>query len=105
VKGLNKTIQDLKRDKPRERNPRKEIKSHRCKHHQQNTRGRRENLCVEDTIENIGAAVKANAKGKKLLTQNIQEIQDTMKRPNLWIISIEESEDSQLKEPVDIYYI
>ena len=31
-----------------------------------------------------------NAKCKKLVTQNIQELQDTMRRPNLRIISIEE---------------
>jgi hypothetical protein len=40
--------------------------------------------------------VKDNAKYKKLLTQNIQEIQDTMRRPNLRIIGIEESKDSQV---------
>jgi hypothetical protein len=33
-------------------------------------------------------------------TQNIQEIQDTMRRLNLRIIGIEESEESQLKGPV-----
>ena len=36
---------------------------------------------AEDNIENIDTTVKENAKCKKLLTQNIQEIQDTMKRP------------------------
>jgi FtsZ-binding cell division protein ZapB len=48
---LNKTIQDLKMeietikgDNPGVRKPRKEIRSHRYKHHQQNTRDRRENL-------------------------------------------------------------
>ena len=55
------------------------------------------------TIENIDTTVKENAKYKKLLTQNIQEIQDTMRRPNLSIIGIEESEDSQLKGPVNIF--
>jgi hypothetical protein len=30
----------------------------------------------EDTIENIDTTVKENAKCKKILTQNIQEIQD-----------------------------
>jgi hypothetical protein len=55
------------------------------------------------TIENIDTTVKENAKYKKLLTQNIQEIQDTMRRPNLSIIDIEESEDSQLKGPVNIF--
>jgi hypothetical protein len=64
---------------------------------------RRENLKCEDTIENIDTTVKENAKGKKLLTQNIQEIQDIMRRPNLRIIGIEESEDSQLKGPVNIF--
>jgi hypothetical protein len=55
VKELSKTTQDLKmeietkkeitkRDNPGNRKPRKEIRCHRCKHHQQNTRDRRENL-------------------------------------------------------------
>jgi hypothetical protein len=38
---------------------------------------------VEDSIENISTAIKENAKCKRILTQNIQEIQDTMRRPNL----------------------
>jgi chromosome segregation ATPase len=58
---------------------------------------------TEDTIENVDTAVKENAKSKKILTQNIQEIQDTMRRPNLRIICIEESEDSQFKGPVNIF--
>jgi hypothetical protein len=37
---------------------------------------------------------------KKLITQNIQ---DTMRRPNLGIKSIEESEDSEIKWPVNIF--
>jgi hypothetical protein len=47
--------------------------------------------------------VKKNAKCKNLLTQNIQEILDTMRRPNLRIIVIEESVDSQLKGPENIF--
>ena len=58
---------------------------------------------AEDTIENIDTTDKENVKCKKLLTQNIQEIQNTMRRPNLRIIGIEESEDSQLKGPVNIF--
>jgi uncharacterized coiled-coil protein SlyX len=59
---------------------------------------------AEDTIENIDkTTVKENAKSKKLLTQNIQEIQDTTRRPNKRIIDIEESKDSQLKGPVNIF--
>jgi hypothetical protein len=41
--------------------------------------------------------VKDNLK-HKTLTQSVQEIQDTTKRPNLRIIGIEESKDSQLKD-------
>jgi hypothetical protein len=49
---------------------------------------------VEDMIEEIGTTVKENWKHKNFITQ---EIQDTMKRPNLRIIRIEENEDSKLK--------
>jgi recombinational DNA repair protein RecR len=48
---------------------------------------------VEDSMENIGTAIKESAKCKKILTQNIQEIQDTMRRPNLQIIGVDENED------------
>jgi uncharacterized coiled-coil protein SlyX len=44
---------------------------------------------AEDTIENIDTTVNENAKCQKLLTQNMQEIQDKMRRPNLRIIGIE----------------
>jgi hypothetical protein len=60
VKELNKTIKDLKMEIEKnkeitkgdknleiEKRSWKEIRSHRCKHHQQNTRDRRENLrCI-----------------------------------------------------------
>jgi hypothetical protein len=49
---MSKTIQSkngninskeiTKGDSPGDRKPRKEIRSHRCKHHQENTRDRRE---------------------------------------------------------------
>jgi uncharacterized coiled-coil protein SlyX len=58
---------------------------------------------AEDTIENMDTTVKENAQSKKLLTQNIQEIQDTMRRPNLRMIGIEVSEDSQVKGTVNIF--
>jgi chromosome segregation ATPase len=51
---------------------------------------------TEDSIENISTTIKENAKCKKVLTQNIQEIQDTMRRPNLRIIGEDENEDFQL---------
>jgi hypothetical protein len=43
-------------------------------------------LGIENMVEEIDTTVKENSKYKKLLTQSIQEIQDTMKRPNLRII-------------------
>jgi hypothetical protein len=47
---------------------------------------------------------KENAKCKKMLnTMFIQEIQDTMRRPNLRIIGIYENEDFQLKWPPNIF--
>jgi len=57
---------------------------------------------AEDSIE-IDPTVKDNVKLKKILAQNIQEIQDTMRRSNLKIIGIEESEDSQLKGTANIF--
>jgi chromosome segregation ATPase len=52
---------------------------------------------AEDSIENMDTTIKENAKCKKILSQNIQEIQDTMRRPNLWIIGVDENEDFQLE--------
>jgi archaellum component FlaC len=52
---------------------------------------------IENTIEDTNTTVKENAKCKKVLTQNIHEIQDTRKRLITRIVGIEESEDSQLK--------
>ena len=46
---------------------------------------------TEDTIEEIDSLVK-KIKSNKSLTQNIQEIWDTMKRPNLRKTGIEEGE-------------
>ena len=48
---------------------------------------------AEDSIKNIGTTIKENGECKKILTQNIQEIQETMRRPNLWIIGVDEKED------------
>jgi hypothetical protein len=58
---------------------------------------------AEDSIENISTTIKENAKCKKILAQNIQEIQDTMRRPNLWIIGVDENVDFQLKELANIF--
>jgi hypothetical protein len=58
---------------------------------------------AEDFIENIGTTIKDNTKCKKILSQNIQEIQDTMRRPNLWIIGVDENEDFQIKGPANSF--
>jgi chromosome segregation ATPase len=67
---------------PEDRKPRKEIRSHRYKHHKQIQEVEAKISGAEDIIENINRTIKENAKSKKPLTQNIQEIQDTKKRPN-----------------------
>ena len=38
---------------------------------------------AEDSIENISTTTKENPQYKKIIIQNIQEIQDTMRIPNL----------------------
>ena len=43
---------------------------------------------MENTIVESYASVKENAKSENFLTQNSQEIWDTMKRPNLRITGI-----------------
>jgi hypothetical protein len=58
---------------------------------------------AKEFIENMDTTIKENAKSKKILTQNIQEIQDTMKRPNPRIIGIDRKEDFQIKRPVNIF--
>jgi hypothetical protein len=47
---------------------------------------------AEDSKENMDTTIKENAKCKKILTQNIQENQDSI-RPNIRIIGIDENED------------
>ena len=58
---------------------------------------------VQKIPENIGTTIKDNTKRKKILTQNIQKIQDTMRRPNLRIIGIAEKQDFQFKGPINIF--
>ena len=52
---------------------------------------------AEDTTKSIDTTVKENARSKRLLTQNIQEIHDTRRRRKLSIIGIQDSKDSNLK--------
>ena len=53
----------------------------------------------EDTIEKINALVKENGKSNKFSSQNIQEIWDTIKKPNLRIMGIKVGEELQIKGP------
>jgi chromosome segregation ATPase len=114
VKELNKTIQDLKMEieiiKKSQRETTLEIENLGKRSDDINAsitnqiQDIEERISgVEDSIENIDTTVKENVKCKKVLTQNIQEMQHTMRRPNLRIIGIEESKDSQLKGPVSIF--
>ena len=57
---------------------------------------------IGDTVEEIDILVKENVKSKKFLTQNIQKIWDTMKRPNLRVIGIK-GEESQLQGSENIF--
>ena len=58
---------------------------------------------AEDSIGNMDTTIKENAKSKTILTQNIQEIQSTMRRPTQRIIGVDENEDFQLKGPENIF--
>ena len=57
----------------------------------------------KDSIENMGTTIKENAKCKTILTQNIQENQDLIRRLNLLIIVVDEKEDFQIKGPANIF--
>jgi hypothetical protein len=57
---------------------------------------------ILDTIEEIYTSVQENVKFQIFLTQNIEEIWDTIKRSNLRIIRIER-EDSQVQGPKNIF--
>jgi uncharacterized coiled-coil protein SlyX len=58
---------------------------------------------AEDSIENMDTTIKENAKCKKILTENIQEIQGTMRKLNLQIIGVDDNEDFRLKGPANIF--
>jgi chromosome segregation ATPase len=114
VMELNKTIQDLKREvdtiKKTQSEATLEIEtlekrsgtidasiSNRIQDMKERNSG------AEDSIENIGTTIKDNTKRKRILTKNIQEIQDTMRRLNLRIIGVEENDDFQLNGPANIF--
>jgi chromosome segregation ATPase len=114
VKELNKTIQDLKMEvetiKKSQRETTLEIENlgKRSGVIDASTTNRIQGIeerisGAKDTIENIDTTIKENAKCKKILTQNIQEIKDKMGRLNLRIIGLEERQEFQLKGPVNIF--
>jgi hypothetical protein len=94
--GSRNNEENPKGDNSGERNPRKEI-SNRLQEMEERISG------TEESIENMGITIKENAKYKKILTQNIQEIQDKMKRLNVGIIGVDENEDFQIKGPANIF--
>jgi hypothetical protein len=117
---LNKTIQDLKGKvetikktqrettleietlgKKSENTDAKEIWNHRCEHQQHKTRDGRENLRCRRFHREHGH--NNQRKCKTTLTQNIQEVQDTMRRPNLRIIGVHKKKDFQLKGSANIF--
>jgi hypothetical protein len=108
VKELNKMIQDLKVEVETKKTQRANLEMENL--------GKRSGITdvnitnriqeIEEKIsgvEEIDTTVKENSKHKIFLTQSIQEIQDTIKRPNLRIIRTEENEDSQLKGPENVF--
>jgi predicted RNase H-like nuclease (RuvC/YqgF family) len=111
---LNKTIQDLKMEEETMKKSLRETTldietlgkksgtidvsiSNRIKEMEERISG------AENSIGNMDTTIKENVKFKKILTQNIQEIQDTMRKLNLWTIGIDENEDFQHKGPANIF--
>ena len=76
------------------------IRDNTCKHKHTLQEREERKSSAEDTIEEIDSSVNKNIKFNKSLTQNIQVIWDTMKRPNLRII---EEEEVQLKSTENIF--
>jgi hypothetical protein len=111
---LNKTIQDLKMEVETIKKAQKETtleignlgkKSGTIDVSISNRIQEMEKRGAEDSIGNMDTTIKENAKCKKILTQNIQEIQDTMRRPNLQIIGEDENEDFNLKSQKNLQKI
>jgi len=82
---------NTKGDNPGDGKRRKEIRSQKHKYFQSEIKRWRRESHRQKITENTDTTIKDNEKRKKLLTQNIEEIQDTMKRSTLRIVGIEES--------------
>jgi hypothetical protein len=110
---LNKTIQDLKREVETkktqiERTLQIEILGKKPGNIDASISNRTQEMeerisGAEDFIENMGTTIKEYAKCKKILSQNIQEIEDTKRKPNIQIIGVDENEDFQLKGSANIF--
>jgi chromosome segregation ATPase len=109
VKELNKTIQDLKTEvetikkSQRERTLEIEILGKKSGTTDASISNKIQEMedrisGAEDSIENMDTTINENAKCKKILTQNIQKIQETIRN-----IGKDENEDSQLKGSVNIF--
>ena len=57
---------------------------------------------IEDTTGETDISLKENVNAKNFLTQNIQEMWGTLKRPTLTIIGIQDYEESQVQGPENI---
>ena len=77
------------------------IRNHKCKHKQQNTSDGRENL-KRWRYHRGNRCTSQDIKFSTFLTQNIQEIWNTTKIPNLRIIGIDERE-VQLKGTESVF--
>ncbi|KAL6035636.1 hypothetical protein STEG23_036472 [Scotinomys teguina] len=76
-------------------------RNYKCQCNQHNVRDGRKNISyIEDMIEYIDLSVKEIIKANKVITQNIQEIWDTMKRPRK--VGMEE-EEYQFKVTENIF--
>jgi hypothetical protein len=58
---------------------------------------------AEDSTENMDATIKENAKMQKDPNSKHPGNPHTMRRPNLWIIGVDENVDFQLKGPANIF--
>jgi hypothetical protein len=87
----NNKKKNPKGDNYEDRNPRKENRNHRYEHQKRIQDMKKRISSAEDSTENMDTTIKEKAKCRKILTQMIPEIQDTMRGPNLRIIGIDEN--------------
>ena len=74
------TIKKSQRETTGDRNPRKEIRNHRFEHQPEYKRWKRESQVQKIPQKTSAQQSKKIQNAKKILTQNIQEIHDAMRR-------------------------